>query len=83
MSIARKGKHFGPASDETKLKISIGNKDKKCKPHSDETKLKISIALKGLKRSNEAKLNMSLSNKSKPWSQARIDAQINKNKLNK
>ena len=73
-------------TDEHKLKCSEALKGRLV---SEETRLKISIAQKGVKRgpskkrgitlSDEQKKKMSDSKKGKPWTQARIDAQKNRN----
>lgn len=67
MSEARRGKKFGPRSEETRRKIGNANR-RKHKPHSEETRRKISESMRGKpgpnlgkKMSDETRLKLSKS----------------------
>lgn len=86
ISLGQKGQYRPPASDETKLKMSITRKGKSRKPFSEEWKENIRKARIGTKASEETKLKMSLAAKGKkmsPESLAKRRATIERNKLEK
>lgn len=83
ISAARQGQppsHTTPHSDVSKKKISESRAGKGTAAKSEETKDRMSAAAIGRKKSQEHKESISLSKKGKPWTQARIDAQLNKRK---
>lgn len=59
----REGGNGGRLSEETKVKIRIKRADQIMRPHSEATKEKISLANKGRVKSEQERINLSISHK--------------------